>query len=73
MCMGWVWKLPNSFLVRVELRRALRLLYMCWERSGYNLNKENFPIVDHTHYPDLRTDFWVRNKGNLDVRPFGKL
>ena len=30
LCMGWVWKLPNSFLVRVELRKTLRLLYMCF-------------------------------------------
>ena len=28
-----VWKLPNSFLVRVELRRALRLLDMCFEKD----------------------------------------
>ena len=28
LSMGWVWKLPNSFLVRLELRRTLRLLYM---------------------------------------------
>ena len=27
---GLGWKLPNSFLVRVELRRTLRLLYMCF-------------------------------------------
>ena len=30
LCMGWVWKLPNSFLVGFELRRTLRLLYMCF-------------------------------------------
>ena len=33
MCMVWAWKLPNSFLVRVELRRALRLLYMCFGKG----------------------------------------
>ena len=48
-------------------------IYVFWERSGCNLNQENFPIFDHTHYPDLRTDFWVINKGNLEVSPSGKL
>ena len=33
LCMVWVWKLPNSFLVRVELRRVLRLLDM-WFGKG---------------------------------------
>ena len=33
LCMVWVWKLLNSFLVRVELRRALRLLYMCFGKG----------------------------------------
>ena len=46
---------------------------MCWERSGCNLNQENFPIFDHTHYLNLRTDFWVRNKGNLAMIPSSKL
>ena len=26
LCMFWVWKLQNSFLDRVELRKVLRLL-----------------------------------------------
>ena len=33
LSMVWVWKLPNSFLVRVELRRALRLLDMCFGKG----------------------------------------
>ena len=33
LSMVWVWKLPNSFLVRVELRRSLRLLYMCFGKG----------------------------------------
>ena len=28
LSMGQIWKLPNSLLVRLELRRTLRLLYM---------------------------------------------
>ena len=46
---------------------------MFWEEFGCNLNQENFPIFDPTHYLDLRTDFWVINKGNLVVSPSGKL
>ena len=49
LCMVCVWKLPNSFIIRVELRRTLRLRYMCWEESGCNLNQETFPIFYHTH------------------------
>ena len=48
-------------------------IYLFWEGSGWNLNQESFPIFDHTHYPDLRTDFWVINKGNLAVSPPDKL
>ena len=44
-------------------------IYVFWERSGYNLNQKNFPIFDHKHYPNLRTDFWVRNRGNLGRSP----
>ena len=33
LCMVWVRKLSNSFLVRVKLRRALRLLYMCFGKG----------------------------------------
>ena len=46
---------------------------MFWEGSSCKLNQENFPIFDHTQYPDLRMGFWVRNKGNLVVSPSGKL
>ena len=30
---GLGWELPNSFRVSVELRRALRLLYMCFGKG----------------------------------------
>ena len=30
---GLGWKFPNSFLVRVELRRALRLLYIYFRKG----------------------------------------
>ena len=33
LCMVWVWKLPISFLVRIKLRRALRILDVCF-RNG---------------------------------------
>ena len=46
---------------------------MFWDRAGCNLNQVNFRIFDPTHYPDLRTHFWVRNKVNLVVSPSGKL
>ena len=32
LCMVWVWKLPISFLVRIKLRRALRILDMCFRK-----------------------------------------
>ena len=38
-----------------------------------SLNQENFPIFDHMQYPNLRTGFWVRNKGNFTVSHSGKL
>ena len=33
LCMVWVWKLPISFLVRINLRRALRILDMCFRKG----------------------------------------
>ena len=49
LSMVWVWKLPISFLVRVKLRRALRILYMCFGKGlAASLNQENFPIFNHT-------------------------
>ena len=33
LCMVWVWKLPISFLVRIKLRRALRILDMCFRKG----------------------------------------
>ena len=33
LCMVWVWKLPISFLVRTKLRRALRILDVCFRKG----------------------------------------
>ena len=33
LCMVWVWKLPISFLVRIKLRRALRILDLCFRKG----------------------------------------
>ena len=33
LCMVWLWKLPISFLVRIKLKRALRILYMCFRKG----------------------------------------
>ena len=33
LCMVWVWKLAISFLVRIKLKRALRILYMCFRKG----------------------------------------
>ena len=46
---------------------------MCREGSSCKLNQVNFRIFDHMQYLDLRTGFRVRNKGNLEVSPSGKL
>ena len=40
---------------------------------GCILNHGKLPHCGSAHYPDLRDDFWVINKGNLVVRPSGKL
>ena len=42
-------------------------------RFGCNLSQGKLPYFDHTHYPNFRTGFWVRHKGNLVVSPSGKL
>ena len=40
---------------------------------GCILNHGKLPYCGSTHYPDLRTGFWVGNKCNLVVSPSGKL
>ena len=40
---------------------------------GGILNHGKLPHCGSAHYPDLITDFWVINKGNLEVSFSGKL